>query len=485
MSESNPGVMLQTFVWDTKNPGTFWDDLAQRSGELADAGFTAVWLPPACKAQGGTDDVGYGIYDLYDLGEFDQKGSVETRYGSKEQLLECVKQLRDAGLLTLADIVLNHRMGADETETFLAVKVDPDDRTKTVGEPFELEAWTRFNFEGRAGKYSDFGWRWQHFDAVDSLAKVDADDQAIFRISNKSFASDVGKEMGNYDYLMGCDVNLVQDDVRAELFKWGQWFLKTTGFDGFRIDAAKHMSAAFLRDFLQHCRQDGDGEREVFSVAEYAIDDLPAIQHFLGQSDSATHCFDFPLHFRLGRASREEADFDLRTIFDETLVGQVPTQSVTFVDNHDSDPAQGGDHWVQDWFKPLAYALILLRSQGFPCVYAGDYDGQGGPDATTTSHRDLLDRLLQLRHRYACGDQHDHFDDPHCISWVRTGDEDHPGSMVVMINNHDQVTQTIDTGRPDTTFRCDDDESETVTTDADGKAEFTCPARGLAIYIVD
>ena len=42
-----------------------------------------LWLPPAYKGVGGKNDNGYGVYDLYDLGEFNQKGSIETKYGTK------------------------------------------------------------------------------------------------------------------------------------------------------------------------------------------------------------------------------------------------------------------------------------------------------------------------------------------------------------------------------------------------------------------
>ena len=30
---------------------------------------------------------------------------------------------------------------------------------------------------------------------------------------------------------------------------------------------------------------------------------------------------------------------------------------------------------VEPWFKPLAYALILLRRDGYPCVFTADYYG--------------------------------------------------------------------------------------------------------------
>jgi alpha-amylase len=44
-----------------------------------------VWLPPAYKGVGGGNEVGYGVYDLFDLGEFDQKGSVLIKYGTRDE----------------------------------------------------------------------------------------------------------------------------------------------------------------------------------------------------------------------------------------------------------------------------------------------------------------------------------------------------------------------------------------------------------------
>ena len=75
--------------------GTFWTQVRDSAQVLKDCGLTAVWLPPAYKGQAGAYDVGYGVYDLYDLGEFDQKGSVRTKYGTRAQYLEAVQALQD------------------------------------------------------------------------------------------------------------------------------------------------------------------------------------------------------------------------------------------------------------------------------------------------------------------------------------------------------------------------------------------------------
>lgn len=53
--------------------------------------------PPGCKASSQQGN-GYDIYDLYDLGEFDQKGGVGTKWGTKEELLSLAKAGKEVGV---------------------------------------------------------------------------------------------------------------------------------------------------------------------------------------------------------------------------------------------------------------------------------------------------------------------------------------------------------------------------------------------------
>jgi alpha-amylase len=46
-------TMLQAFHWDTPADGSQWNEIGARAAELARAGFTALWLPPPGKSQGG------------------------------------------------------------------------------------------------------------------------------------------------------------------------------------------------------------------------------------------------------------------------------------------------------------------------------------------------------------------------------------------------------------------------------------------------
>lgn len=90
-------TILQAFEWYLPNDGKHWTRLAHRAKQIKDMGFTAVWLPPAAKSAAGINDVGYGTYDLYDLGEFDQKGTTRTKYGTKDEYLAAIKAFHDQG----------------------------------------------------------------------------------------------------------------------------------------------------------------------------------------------------------------------------------------------------------------------------------------------------------------------------------------------------------------------------------------------------
>ena len=211
-------TMMQYFEWYLPNDGFWWKRCAAKAGNLRDLGITQVWLPPAYK---GTcqEDVGYGVYDLYDLGEFDQKGTVRTKYGTKEEYLEAIRAFHAAGIQVYADIVLNHRLGGDETEEVTAVTDSPDDRRIQVGGEQKVRVWSRFLFPGRQGKYSDFTWDHTHFTGTDWDEESKASD-LIFRFTGKHWDPYVDPEKGNFDYLMGMNV-CMDNPVVAEETKKG------------------------------------------------------------------------------------------------------------------------------------------------------------------------------------------------------------------------------------------------------------------------
>ena len=103
--------------------GSWWDALSAHVPALHQAGITGVWTPPPSKGNFGIYDMGYGIFDHYDLGNYDQKGTVETRFGSRTELLNMVNTMHANGIEVYADIVLNHiYTGADQAQANPIVK---------------------------------------------------------------------------------------------------------------------------------------------------------------------------------------------------------------------------------------------------------------------------------------------------------------------------------------------------------------------------
>ncbi|MEH2297785.1 MAG: alpha-amylase [Nostoc sp.] len=484
------GVMMQYFHWYIPPDGNLWNEFKEKVKELADAGVTSVWLPPAYKGTGGGYDVGYGVYDMYDLGEFDQKGSVRTKYGTKDEYIAAVKAAKDAGIRVYADVVLNHKLGADQEEEVEATPYSPDDRNQAIGEMQKIKVWTHFTFPGRQGKYSDMEWHWWHFDAVDYNVYNEGEN-AVYLFKDKHFDDNVDLEKGAFDYLMGCDLDMESPEVREELNRWGEWFVETTNIDGFRFDAVKHVRAGFFPEWLIHCRQKAG--RDLFAVGEYWSYEVEALHHFLNITNGNVMLFDAPLHYNFSAASTQGNDYDMRQIFHNTLVQQQPTLAVTLVENHDSQPLQSLESVVESWFKPLAYALILLRSEGYPCIFYADYYGANykdkGPDGNEyeiwlDSHQWIIDKFLHARQTYAYGDQYDYFDHPNTIGWTRLGDEEHPGGMAVVLSNGEEGTKWMEVGQPNSTYiDITEHISESVTTNDEGWADFRCTAGSVSVWV--
>jgi alpha-amylase len=487
------GTMIQFFHWYTPADGSFWKHVKEEAPKLAKLGIDAVWLPPACKAAAGGYSVGYDIYDLYDLGEFDQKGTIRTRYGTKEDYIDAVRAIQKEGMQVIVDIVVNHKGGGDETETMMAVKVDPENRNQAISEPMEIEAYTLFNFPGRKNKYSEFIWTHQCFSGVDFNKRTG--EKAIFNILHEwgdDWEEMIDDEKGNYDYLMFNDVEFRNPAVREEFNRWGKWYHDTVGFDGLRLDAVKHISPKFYNEWLVKLRQSTG--KELFAVGEYwAPGYLHLLLRYIEASEGNMSLFDSSLHHNLHQASKAGRDYDLTTIFNETLVGAMPAKAVTVVENHDTQPLQALEAPIEPWFKPLAYALILLRQEGYPCVFYPDLYGSiykdkgkdGKEHEIFLNKQEDLEKLLLARKQFAYGTQRDYFDHSNCIGWTREGDDDHTG-CAVLISNGEQGNKIMEVGNRyagKTFIDILERHKAEVIIDENGSAEFLVHGGSVSVWV--
>lgn len=483
------GVMFQFFHYKYKTSGTLWKELKNEAANLSQKGVTAIWFPPPYKGSGGNKDVGYGVYDLFDLGEFDQKGTIGTKYGTREELEEAIKAIKNAGMQAYVDTVFNHKVGGDEVEWVNACEVDWSDRNK-IYECRDIQIWSCFKFDGRRDtngklKYSTMEWHWWHFDSADW--DESRKEKRLYRLKDKIFETSVSPEYGNYDYLLGVDLDTSEPTVDGELRWWGRWIVDTLNVDGFRLDAVKHIRSDYFKDWLNHLRKHFN--RSLFAVGEYWSANLEELHGYISKTEGTVSLFDVPLHYRFFSASKSGSNYDMRTILDRTLMKEQPAKAVTFVDNHDTQPGEQLESWVEPWFKPIAYAIILLRREGYPCIFYGDYYGDryprsDGSEAIMYSHQFLIDKFLFARKNYAFGEQHDYFDHPNTIGWTRLGNSDNPGSMAVVLTNGSDGYKWMNMFRANVEYRdLTEHFTETVTTNADGWGRFPCKGGKVSVWL--
>ena len=475
------GVMIQYFEWNLADDGKHWERLKNDAAHLKEIGVSAVWIPPAYKGT-FSGDVGYSAYDLWDLGEFNQKGTVRTKYGTKEELIDAINELHKYGINVYLDAVLNHKGGADETERFLAIEVDPENRNEEISEPKEIEGWTKFTFPGRNKKYSEFEWNHALFSGVDYDNLTGKN--AIYKIAgeNKGWAENVDSELGNYDYLMNADVDYSHPEVRNEIINWGKWVVNELNLDGFRMDAVKHISEDFIKEFLIEVRK-VYGE-EFYSVGEYWKGDLDTLKTYLENIGYETDLFDVGLHFNFHEASVEKENYDLTTILDNSIMLMDPIKAVTFVDNHDSQKGSALESEIESWFIPHAYAIILLSEKGYPCLFYGDYYGVGD---NKSPHGWVIDKLLYVRRNNAYGEQINYFDDPNIIAFYRKGRENeiNTGCVAILSNNEDGE-KAIEIGK-DRIGQVWEEVTgsgfEDVVIDEEGNAAFRVEGQKIAVWV--
>lgn len=263
--------------------------------------------------------------------------------------------------------------------------------------------------------------------------------------------------------------------------------------DGFRLDAVKHIPPDFLNDWIDFLK-DKKGQ-EVFFVGEYWENNVESLNHFMDCTEGRMNLFDAPLHYNFHIASTGGNQYDLRQIFDNSFTQINPTKSVTLVDNHDSQPLQALESPIESWFKPLAYALILLRVDGTPCVfypdlYGAKYTDKGadGQDHEITLPKvDELEKLLSARKLYAYGDQYDYFDHDNCIGWTRLGiEEKEKSGLAVVLSNGESGSKAMEMGQNFAGKRFMDlmgKSKKEVVVNKSGWGEFLCEAGSVSVWV--
>jgi alpha-amylase len=207
---------------------------------------------------------------------------------------------------------------------------------------------------------------------------------------------------------------------------------------------------------------------------------------YLDQVDNCMSLFDVPLHFNIRDMSYAEGNYNMAHILNNTLLQRRPKQAITFIDNHDSQPGQSLESFVNVWMKQVAYALILLHKDGVPCLFYGDLYGI---PCTRNIPIHRLRTMVRVRHDYAYGEQHDYMDHYDVVGWTREGDAEHPNSgLALLLSDKRPGKKRMYVGRHFAGRRFKDclrKVREDVIIDREGFGEFTVQGYSAAIWVTE
>jgi len=396
----------------------WWDHLARQASQLRDAGFTAVWLPPLTKGASGTFSVGFDEFDDYDLGSKNQRGTLPTRYGTREQLARCVAILRANGLDVYLDLVMNQRDGGNaKVYRYL----------DAIGNP-------------QGGRFPK---------NPDNFHPNVPQDPGVFDDSSQ-FGDDLapinGKPPGY---------------VSAGLKDAADWTTRALDVQGYRFDDAKGVSTVFARDLFNHGTL-----RDKFVVGEFFDGDVGKVRGWIGDVQSRCSAFDFPLRLNFLQPMCNNAGFfDMSQLDHAGLSGVDPLHSVTWVENHDTD--SNFLRIVKN--KPQAYAYILT-SEGYPSVFYKDYSTDPG----CYGLKNVLVNLMWIHENLAAGPTQQRWKDHDVFAFERLGGR----HLLVGLNNNGIAARaiTVDSGfGPNTNLHDYTGHAPDIRTDGAAKASITIP----------
>ena len=305
------GVMMQAFYWDVPAGGTWWDVLNTKVEDWSKAGIDAIWLPPASKAQNGAFSMGYDPFDYYDFGQYNQMGNLETRFGSKKELIRLINNAHANSLSVIADIVINHNSGGDSEN-------NPYTNKKTYT-----------NFDPLSGKF--------------------------LRSANDFHPNNIhSKDSGHFGGFPDLchHQNYVQDWLWKKSNSVAKYYKDVIGFDGWRFDYVKGFEPWVVKEWGKAVGG--------FSVGEYWDGSETTLNSWVNQSKASA--FDFACYYKMRDAFTGK---NLNKLNEGMLWKMNPRKAVTFVTNHDTDEIHNG--------KMLAYSYILTH-EGYPTIFYKDYE---------------------------------------------------------------------------------------------------------------
>ena len=409
-SAAQAEVLLQWFESD-------WDEMYQKLPKVAEIGYDNFWIPPPTKGPVGTStkwaNVGYNLYDRFDVGDVPQRGSLATRYGTRGSLRNMVDNAHRLGIKIIPDIVMNHNGNGPDFREY------PGMTATDFHVQWQEGYCNTLNFK-RAPRmnwwYHHSGYGATMWSDLANLAdirtedhplngapkrftgsKTDSDGQSFNFVDGTSYL----RHVGQYDRYPYYPSGYTNENAAQLLYRWIAWLGNVVDYDGLRLDAGKHTPYEFFgwrnSGFLHEAQWSyktrrgygfggdptdlfaNDRDRTNAFIFAEILSPWSEIEYWYGTGSNTRN----PMRF-LDYAMKKSAD----NCFNGNLSG-LGAYGSDFGPNNGVTYVWGHDEALNASKANLAYAYILCHV-GVPMVYYtgnnitwDDYGRTAYPDART------------------------------------------------------------------------------------------------------
>jgi hypothetical protein len=507
-----------------------WNDLIQKMPELAEAGYTSLWLPPPTKG-GSVYSVGYDLFDPFDLGDKNQRGTTATKYGTRDQLIQVVEMAHRFGIRVYFDNIMNHRAfdvpGYNAgTPTNIYPALIPKD--------FHLQTITGGYYRNWPN-VQDYGNQWdvqneplsglidlanepgtQNNNYGNTLGSTTTKPTFIRQPNNPDYYADPTKPNigGGWRPFNGTNGVPVSEYVENYEIRAVMWLLSVTKCDGFRLDAVKHTPSNFFGSGGNAYAGYTGGIQAMYDWVHGYGTNLNSA--YLETDDPRNSCFD-------SEASRNDALLFGEHLGEPPSYGEYITTGMRLLNtpmrsavdswagggsgsgldqrdignygaNQGVQFAQDQDHSLCCVNNRALHNAYYFMHEGIPMIYSDGFNFAGDPSSSSTfpivpqanylgEYGDnKMPDISYLHHQLARGGTRSRWSDANIVAWERYDYRDVSGDAF----NDPNATVVFFAGNNKTSFPGDVSFDDGISRTADGY--YTCgvsgnPSRGYAMKV--